>query len=137
MIWLVASLLLMAVMAYMMYPLIRPPQERAEDEGEGERSSSKEALQSAMEELQFDFEMGKLSPEEHRELEEKYRARALSALQGLDLLSPTGKEGMEGEVAALRQVLKERRFCSRCGSSAGPGDSFCSHCGALLKGKKK
>lgn len=131
--WLVASFLFLAVMAYMMYPLFRLPQRRGGEEGEGELTSRQEALQSAIEELQFDYELGNLSAEEHRELEEKYRARALSVPQGLDRPSPTVEEGIEGEIAALRRVLKEKRFCPRCGAPADPVDSFCSRCGSPLK----
>ena len=137
MIWLLASLLFLAVVAYVTYPLLRPPQKREEEEGEQELLSRKEALLSAIKELQFDYELGNLSPKEHRELEEKYEARALSVLRELDHPSTSGAEEVEREIAALRRVIKERRFCSGCGTPADPGDKFCARCGALLKGEKK
>ena len=133
MIWLVASLLTIAVATYVTHPLLRPSQKREEEEGEGELLSRKEALLSAIKELQFDYELGNLSPEEHRELEEKYKARALSVLRELDRPSPGREDDVEKEITALRRVIKERRFCSRCSTPADPGDKFCSRCGALLK----
>lgn len=134
--WLVASLLFLAVVAYMTYPLLRPPQKRGEEERERELLSRKEALLSTIKELQFNYELGNLSPEEHRELEGKYEARALSVLRELDHPSPSREGEVEREIAALRRVIKERRFCSRCGVPADPQDSFCSRCGASLKGEK-
>ncbi len=134
--WLLASLLFLAVLAYVANPLLRPPRQREKEEGEGELLSRKEALLSAIKELQFDYELGNLSPQEHRELEEKYKARAMGVLRELDHPSPGGKEELEREIAALRRIVKERRFCSRCGVPADPGDSFCSRCGASLKGGK-
>ena len=131
---LVAFLLLLAVVAYVTYPLLRPPQKRKKEEAEGELLSRKETLLSAIKELQFDYELGNLSPEEHRELEEKYKARALSVLQELDHPSSSREEEVEREIAALRRVINERRFCSRCSAPADPQDSFCSRCGAPLKG---
>ena len=134
--WLLAFLLLLAVAAYVTYPLLRPPQKREKEEAERELLSRKETLLSAIKELQFDYELGNLSPKEHRELEEKYEARALSVLRELDHPSPSREGEVEREIAALRRAAKERRFCSRCGDKADPGDSFCSRCGASLQGEK-
>jgi hypothetical protein len=44
----------------------------------------KELAYSAIKEADFDFEMGKLSPEDHASLREKYEARALAALAALE-----------------------------------------------------
>jgi len=134
--WLLAALISLAIGAYVTYPLLHPPQKREKEEAEGELLSQKEALLSAIKELQFDYELGNLSPKEHRELEEKYEARALSVLRELDHPSPSREEEVEREIAALRRAAKERRSCSRCGDKADPGDSFCSRCGAPLKGGK-
>ncbi len=137
--WLLAALIFLAVGAYVTYPLLRPPHKREKEEAEGELLSRKEALLSAIKELQFDYELGNLSPQEHRELEEKYKARAMGVLRELDRPSPRaprGEKELEKEIAALRQLLKGKRFCSRCAVPADPGDSFCSRCGAPLKGGK-
>lgn len=44
----------------------------------------KELAYSAIKEADFDFEMGKLSPEDHAAQREKYEARALAALAALE-----------------------------------------------------
>jgi len=135
-IWLLASLIVVAVVACVTYPLLRPPRIREEEEGEEELLSRKEAILSAKEDLQFDYELGNLSAEERRELEQKYEARALPVPQQVDHPSPSGNQDVEREIAALRRVVKEKRFCSRCGVPTNPADSFCSRCGARLKGGK-
>lgn len=47
----------------------------------------KELAYGAIKEAEFDFQMGKLSPEDYAALREKYAARALEALEALERLS--------------------------------------------------
>ena len=44
----------------------------------------KELAYAAIKEAEFDLQMGKLSPEDHAVLREKYEARALAALEALE-----------------------------------------------------
>ena len=44
----------------------------------------KELAYAAIKEAEFDLQMGKLSPEDHAALREKYEARALAALAALE-----------------------------------------------------
>ena len=44
----------------------------------------KELAYGAIKEAEFDFQMGKLSPEDYAALREKYEARALAALAALE-----------------------------------------------------
>jgi len=100
---LVLSVLLMgAVLSYVAYPLVRPPRREQEEEEGSELLSRRDATLGAIKELQFDYELGNLSPQEHRGLEEKYRARAMTILRELDQASPHGAEAIEREVKALR-----------------------------------
>ena len=46
----------------------------------------KDLAYAAIKEAEFDFQMGKLSPEDHAALRDKYEARALAALAALDRL---------------------------------------------------
>jgi len=155
---LVLSLLLMGtVLAYVAYPLVRTPRREQEGEEGGELLGRRDATLGAIKELQFDYELGNLSPQEHRELEGKYRAKAMAILRELDQAPPQGAEAIEREVSALRtrlkappqkaeaiedevKALREKvragRFCSQCGSPAEAGDRFCSRCGAPLKTEK-
>ena len=44
----------------------------------------KELAYAAIKDAEFDLQMGKLSPEDHAALREKYEARALAALEALE-----------------------------------------------------
>ena len=44
----------------------------------------KELAYAAIKEAEFDLQMGKLSPEDHAALREKYETRALAALEALE-----------------------------------------------------
>ena len=47
----------------------------------------KELAYAAIKEAEFDFQMGKLSPEDYAALRDKYEARALAALAALERLA--------------------------------------------------
>jgi hypothetical protein len=156
--------LTLAVAAWVLYPLWRPStaSEPGEDEPLRELLARRDATYSAIKELEFDYELGNLSPSDHRDLEAKYKDRAVSILKEIDAQSKGG--GMEDEierrVRALRRHPKapegpacpqcgekvEARakfcpgcgaeldlLCPQCGAGYGPGDRFCSQCGAALE----
>jgi ribosomal protein L40E len=110
MIWVVAAVLLLAVAAYLVWPLVRVPR--------GAEDSMREAVPLG-------------APEEPEPDDEEEPAVQPGAAV------PVHDEEMEKEIAELRRELKEVRFCSRCGARTGPGDSYCSRCGAPLKRGKR
>jgi len=69
-------------------PLLRVPAATATTPaGDAERyrlEKEKELAYGAIKEAEFDFQMGKLSPEDYALLRQKYEARALAALAALD-----------------------------------------------------
>jgi hypothetical protein len=87
----------------------------AEIEGEGDLE--KEALRAALRDLEFDYEMGKLSDEDRDRLREELQRDAVRAL------------------ARRRQqqapTAPEPRLCE-CGRAAQPDDRFCAACGKAL-----
>jgi len=90
-------------------------------------------LLAAIKELEFDRDMGKVSREDFREMNTRYRREAAEVLEQID--STTGQRRsvrqLEDELRRLR--LQQKRaggvFCSFCGEAVGARDSFCSHCG--------
>lgn len=84
-----AGLVVIAVVAVSIAaPLLWPRQSVARgpatDPERYRLEKEKELAYSAIKEAAFDFEMGKLSPEDHATLREKYEARALAALEALE-----------------------------------------------------
>ena len=80
----------------------------------------KQALFSALQDLEHDYETGKLSAEDRDRLREELRADALRAL---------ARMGMERPAAGSAQT---GAACASCGHGAQPEDRFCSRCGTKL-----
>ena len=117
--------------------------------------SEKESIYSAIKELDFDYNTGKLSKDDYHELEKKYKAQAISVLREIDNIQPkTNKydlgQEIEKEIKATREsgttygesiekeILKAREsgtnrtpalICSKCGNECKTSDRFCSNCG--------
>ncbi|MCI0454957.1 MAG: zinc ribbon domain-containing protein [Candidatus Dadabacteria bacterium] len=121
-------------------------------------NSEKESLYNAIKELDFDYNMGKLSKEDYGELDKKYKAQAIALLSEIDdIQSKTHKlnleQEIEKEIKAIRgsgsayeepierEILEARESkinralaltCSKCGSEYKTIDKFCSNCGTRV-----
>ena len=132
------------------YPLLRPrkfdsPAEPGSEDSLRDLNTKKEEIYSAIKEMEFDHKMGKLSEEDYLNLREKYRAKAIGSLKGMDELkrkkgfSRDIEDEIEKEVLAIRRDGRKGRpkrgeavFCTQCGRRRSPGDRFCSSCGTKL-----
>jgi hypothetical protein len=81
----------------------------------------REALYANIDDLDEDFETGKLSAEDHERMRAELRARAVALLQA------------ERQPAAEPERAPAARFCTACGAKASEGDRFCSQCGTALR----
>jgi hypothetical protein len=157
---LVGLLLVVALLAFILYPLIASRRERAAlvmgspDETLENLLFERESTLAAIKDLQFDHAMGKLSDTDFQELDARYRARAVEILQRLDALGVASDEQAESVEATLDRWIEQAvqaarsaarseasppsvsvsgRFCTQCGRAAGLDDRFCSACGAPLR----
>lgn len=125
-------------------------------------NSRKDALLTAIKDIEFDYGLGKLTKDDFEELHGKYRMEAASLLKEIDTLAgaaPPGvleEDDLEKEIRAERskflmphddeeiekEILRAReaswardavRYCTKCGTASGEEDLFCSKCGAKLK----
>lgn len=87
-VYLAGLAIIVAVAVGIAAPLLRPhPEVVTGPTGDPERyrlEKEKELAYAAIKEADFDFEMGKLSTEDHAALRTKYEARALTALAALE-----------------------------------------------------
>jgi hypothetical protein len=88
---------------------------------------------TALKEIEFDRETGKLSDADYAYLKEKYTAAALEALRA------EGPDDIEAMVAARVRVLRSASapspgamVCAACGPRPEPDAVFCSGCGVRL-----
>ncbi len=119
-------------------------------------TAQRDSAYDAIRDLDFDFQMGKLSQTDYTALREKSKTRAALALQQIDALgengggvnieeqvvplratkraAPPADDEIEREIARLRagrgaaSVLR----CGNCGTSYHAGDEFCAKCGKKL-----
>lgn len=104
----------------------------AGDEKLQELHSRRDRSYSMLKELEFDYQSGILTMEDYRDLEAKYKSKAISVLKEMDDLKKGADlaEEIEKQVLKLRQ--SKERFCPQCGKRYEEGDRFCSQCGARL-----
>ena len=132
----IAILLTMLTFAFIAYPLFRRSPVYAysdEDEKSQELQSKRDTSYSMLKELEFDFQSGLLSEEDYRDLEARYKRKAISILRNIDDLA----KGTDLEEEIEKQILEQRqgkgRFCSQCGTRYQEEDRFCSQCGANIR----
>ncbi len=108
--------------------------------------AERERLLSAIEELDLEFELKKISVTEHSRNRDILLAEAAKVIKELDDLpgSKPGKskksastqkgDDLEKMIADRRKQLKgDRKIkCAKCGKSVEQGAQFCSHCGEAL-----
>ncbi|HHL72593.1 MAG TPA: zinc ribbon domain-containing protein [Bacteroidetes bacterium] len=130
--FIIAFMLIVAVTAYIAYPFYQAnvqhisfeQNHRAED-----LEARKTEIYSAIKDIEFDYEMGKLSEEDFLALREKYKAEAISVLRELDHQSQARNKKQRHHKAPKGQ----QRFCTQCGNALHVKDKFCSNCGTKVK----
>jgi hypothetical protein len=108
--------------------------------------AERERLLHAIEEIDLEYELDKISPEEHTRNRDILLSEAAIVLKELDDLPKSGsakrkkaapvqkEDDLEIMIADRRKQLKGEISlkCPRCGESVEKGASFCSHCGGAL-----
>jgi hypothetical protein len=94
-----------------------------------------------LKELEFDFQSGLLTDEDYRDLEARYKNRAISILKEMDTPADKAepeKDSLDEEIEKQVQELRQDtgQFCPQCGQRYQKSDRFCSHCGASLQRRK-
>lgn len=163
-------ILAIGVAVFVALPFFRNRLEEASPQEESDTSNNpseekfrrlnieKESLYKALKEIDFDYELGKLSKEDYEELQKKYKLEAASILKEIDdirirAISIDLDEEAEKEIRILsetiltddeeieKEILKARKsrskdntklICSGCGKEFESDDRFCSNCGNKL-----
>lgn len=146
----IAMILAAIAVGFVGYPLLKAnPEEVAEppveeETVEEELVAQKEAVYEAISELNFDHAMGNLSDQDHDELRERYKLKALNLMKQIDEVEqakaaqPFGGRTQPPErrtTAASRRTRDgggSSAFCSGCGARLSPDDRFCAKCGQPL-----
>jgi len=90
---------------------------------------------TALKEIEFDRETGKLSEDDYAFLKQKYTVEALSALRAETDSPRTDVEALvAARLAVIRGGGEGGTACSGCGAPGEPGTRFCPACGTALGG---
>ena len=131
----IAILFTVLAFAFIIYPFFKQrvrSADSAENEKLRELHSKRDTSYSMLKELEFDFQSGILTEEDYRELEARYKRKAITILRNID----DSEKGTNVEDEIEKQILELRQskgqFCPQCGARHQEGDRFCPHCGANL-----
>jgi hypothetical protein len=122
-----------AVMVFVGWPLFRTRSEEplpmAEEESRSPLERQKQEAYAAIKDAEFDLRMGKLSDEDFKTVEQRYRQQALSAIVALE---KSGVRAKGGKPAATGRKPRFA-FCPSCGQRLASATNFCGQCGHSLR----
>jgi len=137
---LIGTLLALGALAFVLAPLFGSHRLRragAEGDPEADAAESYGAL-SALREVEFDRETGKLSDADYAALRATYEAEALAAMRAESAAPDQGAAGADvaDEAEAVIIAYRSRqRSCEHCGPRPEPDAIYCSNCGRYLSGR--
>ncbi len=142
-IFIILAILLLTAL-YIAHPLLENKSSKATRTNEGLSSllAERERLLAAIEELDFDHELGKIDKEEYSHQRQILLQQGAAILQQLEQsdLEPAAalkepEDSLEALIAARKRELKgekKGKFCPQCGQGIQTSDKFCAKCGANL-----
>ena len=91
----------------------------------------KETIYAAIKDIEFDYQMGKLSEEDFKELRQKYKDEAVGLLKTIDKgqTKPAKGEGTQVSKSQRKTEDQSVNFCWECGMAVAADDNFCANCG--------
>ncbi|HKI84792.1 MAG TPA: zinc ribbon domain-containing protein [Candidatus Krumholzibacteria bacterium] len=101
----------------------------------GRLNQRKETLLQNIADLDFEYNMGKLSEEDYSTLRGNLKQQAMETLEQIDLLRESNSM-LAPKGAPKPQLASGASFCSKCGTPLGTEDRFCSACGARVSGNR-
>ena len=144
--YMLAILFSLGILGYVLYPLFQKRYQWAgmptiHNSGlENLIEAKKEALR-ALKEIDFEYQLGKMSQEDYEALKTDYQQRAIQILRQIDQLQHTDgdEDFIERQIRQYRQRLKGNKanhndwqFCPQCGKSLQSEYQFCIYCGQEL-----
>lgn len=125
------TLLAVAALAFVLYPLFFGVPERRRRRPSAE--ASEESPIAALREIEFDRATGKLSDADYAELKRKYAQLALTELRATSgaAAASSPADPIEARLLEYRQAHRE---CPVCGVRPEPDAIYCSTCGGYLPG---
>lgn len=124
----VSVVIALATTAFIGYPFYMKKQKQVKFDLNNrivELEARKNEVYTAIKDIEFDYQMGKLSEEDYNELRENYKEEAAKLLSRMDQVAGGSKKKKDAPKAA--------KFCHQCGAEVEASDKFCTSCGTALK----
>jgi cytochrome c-type biogenesis protein CcmH/NrfG len=101
----VAAILGLVALVYVLYPLYRRPvAENAELASSGKLTEREQNARQALQEVEFDFQLGNLDEQEYRSLRTRYMNRALVEMKKRRQREQEIDEQIEEELSKLKEA---------------------------------
>ena len=92
------------------------------------QKGQRDAVLSALRELDFDFKTGKVSEEDYQPLRTQLMAEAAQYIE----MEKKGDDQLEEMIQARRAVKQQGSKCPHCEAPVQAGQRFCSKCGSAV-----
>lgn len=120
---------------WVLMPVVRGTRARweisEEDTPLGRLALRKEVLLGNLQDLDFEFAMGKLGEEDYRSLRDSLKQQTVRIMEQMDVVSASESSmGSRSTVAAATATAT--LTCEGCGGSLPPQSRFCPNCGSKV-----
>ncbi len=117
--YIIIAAIIVVVIAVIAYPLFNGtgPETASTPNALDEFIAQRDSAYDAIRDLDFDFQMGKLSQSDYEALRDKYKARAAQALQQID--AAVGADGADTRIEEQVARLREKRSGAKAPSTNG------------------
>lgn len=148
-----ALLFSLGALAFVVWPLVKPgpPPVLVEEDALAELINRKDNALKSIRDLEFDYQVGKISQEDYERYDQSTRRQAMNLLRQMEELAPQAGSldaQLEKMIANHRKTgdtpsaaraqpsngaksqAKKQRFCTECGEALTAQEKFCGSCGA-------
>lgn len=163
MIWItvtIALLISVAALTYVIWPFLtsKVAPYHVENDELTELITRKDGIMAAIKDLEFDYQVGKMSEEDYQRFDARLRRQAIAYMQQIEKLSPeiAGLDAsIEAEINRYRRTVNGHnktaqtapktaaapvpdtvshlgaatRYCTTCGEAVSSNHKFCANCG--------
>lgn len=100
----VAAIIALPILAFVLYPLYRRPALQKASAGASDLSEREQNARQALQEVEFDFQLGNLDEKDYRSMRTRYMNRALAEMKARHEREQEIDAQIEQELRALREA---------------------------------
>ncbi len=131
-------LIILITIVYVSWPYLferinMPGHQLSDDSGQLlELIESRDNMLSTIKDLEFDYDIGKLTTEDFTKMNAQYRNKAIDLFRKIELYKKGGKDNSGEKSKPGIRTKNEKNLCSICNYPSNKVDRFCRNCGNQL-----